>query len=201
MRMRPSLFLIPALVATFVACGTGTKLTAVWKAPEAQGVRFKKILAAAQMKDQATRRSLESHLVTRIANSQASYELLSEDEARDQARAKAKVAAAGFDGAVIVRYVSADRQTTYVPGTTWWGPAPYGSMWGYWGYGWGAVYDPGYLRTDTTISLESVVFDVAQDKLIWASKSDTVNPQSMQDLVNSLVDATVAEMKKQKLLQ
>jgi hypothetical protein len=44
-----------------VACGTATKLTAVWKAPEAAGTRFKKVIVAAQTKDQASRRSMESH--------------------------------------------------------------------------------------------------------------------------------------------
>ncbi len=201
MTRRPASFLVCAAVITLAACGTATKLTAVWKAPEATGVRFKKIIVAAQTKDQSTRRSLESHLVSRIPNSTASYEVLTEEETRDQARAKAKVVAAGFDGAVIVRFVGKDTQTTYVPGTTWYGPAPYGSMWGNWGYGWGAVYDPGYLVTDTIISLETHVYDVNQDKLIWASKSDTVSPTSMNDLVNSLVDATVQEMKKQKVIQ
>ena len=143
---------------------------------------------------------MESHLVTRIANSTASYQVLTEDETRDANRAKAKIASAGFDGAVIIRYVGTDKQTTYVPGTTWWGPAPYGSMYGYWGYGWGAVYDPGYLVTDTIISLEALVFDVKNDKLLWASRSETTNPSSMNDLVNSLIDATVREMKKQKVL-
>jgi len=200
MKLRPLHLLICMAAATLVAFGTSTKLTAVWKAPDAAGTRFKKILVAAQTKEQATRRSMESHLVSRIANSQASYELMTEEETRDQARAKAKIAAAGFDGAVVVRFVGKDTQTTYVPGTTWYGPAPYGSFSGYWGYGWGAVYDPGYLVTDTIISLETHVYDIGKDKLIWASKSDTVSPTSMNDLVNSLVDATVAEMKKQKVL-
>jgi hypothetical protein len=192
--------MLTAIVAVAVACGTTTKLTAVWKAPDATAVRFQKIIVAMQTKDQATRRSAESHMVARIPRSEASYEVLTEDETRDQARAKAKIASAGFDGAVIVRYVGSERQTTYVPGTTWWGPAPYGSMWGYWGYSWGAVYDPGYLVTDTIVSLESLVYDVKQDKLIWASKSDTTNPTSMKDLINSLIDKTVAEMKKQKVI-
>ena len=200
MRVHPKVVLISLVVAVGVACGASTKLTAVWKAPEAAGTRFKKIIVAAQTKDQATRRSLESHLVARIANSTASYEVLTEDETRDVNRAKAKISSAGFDGAVIVRYVGTDKQTTYVPGTTWWGPAPYGSMYGYWGYGWGAVYDPGYMVTDTIISLESLVFDVGKDKLIWASRSETTNPTSMQNLVNSLIDTTVREMKKQKVL-
>jgi len=200
MRVHPRILLVSVAVAIAIACGTATKLTAVWKAPEAAGTRFKKVIVAAQTKDQASRRSMESHLVSRIANSTASYEVLTEDETRDVNRAKAKISAAAFDGAVIVGYVGTDKQTTYVPGTTWWGPAPYGSMYGYWGYGWGAVYDPGYLQTDTIISLESLVYDVPKDKLIWASKSETTNPTSMQNLVNSLIDATVAEMKKQKVL-
>ena len=75
MRVPPRILLVSVAVAIGIACGTATKLTAVWKAPEAAGTRFKKIIVAAQTKDQASRRSLESHLVSRIANSTASYEV------------------------------------------------------------------------------------------------------------------------------
>ncbi|HUL74578.1 MAG TPA: hypothetical protein VLT86_15825 [Vicinamibacterales bacterium] len=197
---KATLLILTAVVGLAVACGATTKLTAVWKDPAAGTTRFKKIIVAVQTKNMAMRRSAESHLVTRIPNSTASYEVLTEDETRDVNRAKAKVMGAGFDGAVVVRYLGKDTQTTYVPGTTWWGPAPYGSAWGYWGYGWGAVYDPGYIATDTIITLETHVYSLTDDKLLWASQSETTNPSSMENLINSLIDKTVAEMKKQKVL-
>jgi hypothetical protein len=41
---------------------------------------------------------------------------------------------------------------------------------------------------------------VEQDKLLWASRSETFNPTSPESLVKSVADATVKEMKKRKVL-
>jgi hypothetical protein len=73
-------------------------------------------------------------------------------------------------------------------------------MWGYWGYGWGAVYDPGYLQSDTVVTLESNVYDVHRESLVWSSRSETISPGSIDDLMRSVVDATVKEMKRQRVL-
>ena len=126
--------------------------------------------------------------------------MLTEDEVKDANRVKAKVLSGGFDGAVVVRFVGTERQTTYVPGTAYWGPAPYGAMYGYWGYGWGAAYSPGYLTTDTVVTLESNVYDVAKEALIWSSRSETISPGSINELMQSVIETTVREMRKQKVL-
>ena len=189
-----------ALAAVAAGCTTATNLTAVWHAPTAVGVKFKKVLVAAQSKDQARRRAIEAYLAKRIANATPSYEIISEEEARNADAAKAKIVSAGFDGAVVVRFVGTRQETTYVPGTSYWGPAPYGSMWGYWGYGWGAVYDPGYMVTDSVVTLESNVYALEKDELIWSSRSETISPTSIDDLMNSVMASTLKEMKKQKVV-
>ena len=193
-------FAAAVTAALILACAPSTKLTAVWRTPQPVVAQFKKVLVAAQTGNITHRRSMETALVRRISNSVPSYELLTDAEVKDPARAKLRLASEGFDGAVIVRLVSVDQQTTYVPGTAYWGPAPYGTMWGYWGYGWGAVYEPGYLTTDKVVTLESNVYSVPRDQLIWSSRSETVNPGSVDALVDSLVAATVSEMRKQKIL-
>ncbi|HEY7289141.1 MAG TPA: hypothetical protein VH583_04830 [Vicinamibacterales bacterium] len=191
--------ILVALAAS--ACAPSTRLTAIWKDPQmAPPISFKKVLVVAQTKDQAVRRSIEDHLATKIPNATPSYRVLTEEEAQSQDHGRSKLAQAGYDGAVVVRFARVEKQTTYVPGTTWWGPAPYGTMWGYWGYGWGMAYDPGYIQRDTVVALESNVYDVSKDKLVWASRSETVNPESAQQLVDSVLDANVKEMKKQKVL-
>ena len=53
-------------------------------------------------------------------------------------------------------------------------------MWGYWGYGWGAVYDPGYLQADTVVTLESNVYSVPREELLWSSRSETISPSSIE---------------------
>jgi hypothetical protein len=199
MRVRPAVCVFAWLGAA-IACGSPTTLTAVWKAPGVTGVRFQKVLVAAQDKDQTRRRNMEAFLVKRLQNATASYELLSEEEARDTARAKAKIIAGRFDGAVVVRFVGSRDRQTYTPGTSYWGVAPYGTMWGFWGYGWGAVYEPGYMTNDTVVTLESNVYSVSRDELIWSSRSDTVSPDSVNKLMQSMVDATAKEMRRQKVI-
>jgi hypothetical protein len=62
------------------------------------------------------------------------------------------------------------------------------------------AYSPGYVQRDTVVALESNVYSVKDDKLLWASRSETINPGTAQELVDSVLDATVKEMKKQKVL-
>jgi hypothetical protein len=183
------------------ACAPATRLTATWKDPSVPPpMKFTKVLLVAQMSDQAVRRSIETRLAQRLSNAQPSYTVLSDAEAKAEDHGKDKIAAAGYDGAVVVRFARVDKQATYVPGTSWWGPAPYGTWWGGYGYGWGMAYSPGYVQRDTVVSIEANVYSVKQDKLLWASRSETINPESTQQLVDSVLDATVKEMKRQKVL-
>ena len=50
------------------------------------------------------------------------------------------------------------------------------------------------------MSVETNVYSVAEDKLIWASRTKTYNPESVPKFIDQIVDATVAEMKKQKVI-
>jgi len=189
-----------AFLGIAVACGPSTTLTAAWKAPNAKGVRFQKILVAAVDKDQTRRRNMEAFLVKRLQNATPSYEILTDEETRDAAKAKARIVAAGFDGAVVIRFVGSQDRQTYVPGTNYWGVAPYGTMWGFWGYGWSMAYDPGYMVNDRVVTLEANVYSVTRDELIWSSRSDTVSPESVNQLMQSMVDATAREMRRQGVI-
>jgi len=191
---------LAVVAAVFAACGPSTSLTAVWHTPDPIGPRFQKILMVAQIPNEGQRRTVETALVRNIPKGVASYRVLGNIDVKDSAQARAKVASEGFDGAVIVRLVGTDRQTTYTPGSAYWGAAPYATVWGYWGYGWGGVYEPGYLQTEHVITLESNVYALATEKLLWSSRTDTVDPVSVDALVDSMVKATVHEMKKRKVL-
>jgi hypothetical protein len=199
MRVSFAVATVVALVGV-TACLAPTKLTASWKAPGVTQVRFQKVFVAAQSPDMTRRRAMEDILVKRIDNATPSYSMLTEAEVKDPNVVKAKLASAGFDGAVVVRFVGTEKQTTYVPGTAYWGPAPYGGFYGYWGYGWGAAYSPGYLTTDTVVTLESNIYDVAKESLIWSSRSETISPGSINELMQSVIETTVREMRKQKVI-
>jgi hypothetical protein len=198
-------YVATALVASVTgACAPSTSIIQSWKDPASTGIKFNKIVAVCMCRDGALRRSVEDEMVRRIQNSVASYTILSEGEVRDPERARQLFQQRGFDGAVVARLVGVEKETSYVPGSAYSVPAAYRPMWGaagYWGYGWGTVYSPGYLVEDKVVTMDTNVYSLAEGKLVWASRSATYNPESIPRLVGAIAAETTSEMRKQKLIE
>ena len=47
----------------------------------------------------------------------------------------------------------------------------YGGGWGGWGWGWGGGTS---IRTDTLVGVQTLLFDLKADKLVWAGQSFTL---------------------------
>ena len=179
------------------ACGGApSTLQATWKDPTATKVKFNKIIAIAINSDEVTRRSMETAMVQKIPNAVPSYTVISQEMLRDKEKVRAFVKGSDCDGAVVMRIVGVDKELTYVPGSSY----PYGNMWGYYGYSAGYVYDPGYLKTDKLVSMETNVYSVRDEKLVWASRSQTTSPESIDDLIDSVVRVNAEKMRAEKVL-
>jgi hypothetical protein len=92
-------------------------------------------------------------------------------------------------------------ETTYVPGTMWYAAPAYPTFWGYWNYSWSAVYTPGYLQTDTIVSLETLIYSIDRDMLLWAAQSETTNPKDVRKFAKDLVSAAGKEIRKSGLVK
>jgi hypothetical protein len=198
-------YVAAAVIASVAgACGPGTRITKSWKDPGATNIKFDKIVAVCMCKDAALRRSVEDEMVKRIRNSVASYTILPESEGREPERARQLFQQRGFDGAVVARLVGDDRTTSSAPAAAHTPPASYGAIWGgagYWSYGWGTVYSPGYLAQDRVVTMDTNVYSIADGKLVWASRSATYNPANIPQLVGGIAAETTSEMKKQGLIE
>jgi hypothetical protein len=187
-----------ALAVLLLACSSSnTAVVSSWKDPTAPARDYKKVLAVFITSDAAVRRTAEDELARKIGGGTPSYLVLPDSVLRDGARAKAIVQQQGFDGAVIMRPVALDKETSYVPGSAYAVPVGYRSMWGYWGTGWGYAYEPGHYTQDKVVYIESNVYSIADEKLVWSSRTKTYNPENVKALVDDIVDQFVAEMKRQ----
>lgn len=182
-----------ALVASLAALAAGcasTQLTSVWSDPDLARVPFSKVLVVFQHPDAGLRKRLELRMASEIANAVPAHAILSDEEIRDPDRVRARIRDQGFDSTVIMRVASVEREVSYVPGRVFAAPGWYASPWGYWGYGWRSVYEPGYLRSDRIVGLATNVYSVRDDKLVFASQSETFNPASLRETVSEVVTAT-----------
>jgi hypothetical protein len=194
------LIVVAALGATVAA---KTKFSSVWKAPDAATISFagKKVAALVIDKDDSLRVAGEEALVRELdargMKGVASYRMMPKELAQDPAQAKIWFEKAGIEGVVAFRVVSDDRRKTIVPST--WTTAYYSTLWGYYGYSYGAVFTPGYTRNERIVSLETLIFSVPKNALMWAGLSTTENPKDGQKVVTEVVKEAVSEMRKQGL--
>ena len=181
-------------------CGPSTRITNSWTAPEARPVRFDKLVVVFMNSTESTRRIAEDYLVDYIGSDRAvaSHTLISQDEVQDTDAARAKLEGENFDGAVVMRVIGSGQQMTYEPGANY--PASYGQFWGYYGYGWPTVYEPGYLRTDTVVTVEMNVYSLTPDQLLWAGLSESFNPTEVEQSIGEIAKAVSRELRREGLI-
>ena len=127
----------------------------------------------------------------------ASYRIAPKEELQRAETAKGWFEKANLEGVVAVRPVSADRRQTYTPGT--WVTSNYSTLWGYYGYGWGSVYVPGSARNETVVVVETTIFSVPGNALLWAGVSETRDPADLGQFVEDLVKEAVKVLQEQGL--
>jgi hypothetical protein len=99
---------------------TSTSLTNVWSSPDAaEALPFSDIVVACLFADESSRRSAEDHLTARIGSDRAtpSYRLIALGDVKDTEKVQAVIEQQGFDGAIVMRLISVDKETVWVPGT------------------------------------------------------------------------------------
>jgi hypothetical protein len=62
------------------------------------------------------------------------------------------------------------------------------------------VSGPEYLRTDTAVSIETLVYDLGRNQLVWAGESKTMDPSSVESSLAPFALKSVEEMEKQGLI-
>jgi hypothetical protein len=199
--MRPLAFLA---IVGFSGCAT-TVFQSTWRAPDAAPLRFRgeKVVALFVSKNLSTRHLAEDAMAREIsargAHGIPAYSVLGDEEIRDREAAKTKLQGMGFAGGVVMRIVGTETQYTYEPGI--WARPYYRSFWGgYWGWGWGRVYEPGYLVADRVVSVETLVYSLKQDKLVWAGVSRTVDPSRIDSFIAELAEKVTERMARDGLL-
>lgn len=207
MRKRIAIRLMAA-ASTLVLCACATTtFQSTWRSPDAQPLRLtgKKVAAVFVTRDMLMRRRAEDAMAREItargAEGVPSYTFLSDAEVRDRDAAKAKADSLGFAGAVVMRVVGSDAIYHYSPrGYVWFGPQ-YRHFWGgYWGYGWGTVWQPGYLVVDRVVKVETLVYSLEQDQLIWGGVSRTVDPGRIEHFIGELAEAVSKQMAREGVL-
>ena len=201
--MRRTVAMIIGITLVSVSVHAGSKYKTTWRASDVgpQSFAGKKVAAVVISGDESLRVSSEEALVRELAGrgvqGVAAYRIVPKEALQQVDTARPFFERAGLDGVIVLRPMSLERERTYTPDT--WASPYYGTLWGYYGYGWGSVTTGGYVTDTPVLTVETLIFSIAKDRLIWAGVSETKHPETVQKVVADLVRSAAKELKKQGL--
>ena len=194
---------LPALlVAVMIAAScTSTKITSSWREPDKQVAvnKLKKVLVVALFKDETSRHKAEDQMAGYLnGKGIVSYNYLKESfDKKNEDALREKIKADGFNGAVTMRLVDVDKEKIYTPGNTSLYPSHYRNFSGYYYRSFSYFSNPGYYSTTKTYTIETNVYSIKEDKIIWSALTKTSDPDGVQKMTEEVAKVVYKKMIKE----
>ncbi|MFB3907340.1 MAG: hypothetical protein ACE15D_02955 [Candidatus Eisenbacteria bacterium] len=101
----------------------------------------------------------------------------------------------GIDLVAVTRVLGLSEEVEYVPGTSYYKPGPsYFGFFPYYYTSYTLVTTPGYLRQYPVATVETNVYSMKDERLIWSGQSRTVDPNSVLDAIDDFAVGFVRGM-------
>ena len=186
-----------ALLFLLAACSySSTQVTDVYRDPAASKFNFQRIAAIALTDNVEMRRKVEDAMVQHLGGKGvASYTILATEDERNAAAVRDKLRSLNIDGAVTLSLLSMGDEPIDVHGAI---PDSYKAFSGYYG---AASSHGGAAAWASVARIETQVFSVSEDKLLWSAATKTFDPSNPDELVGTVARAVAAEMRKSGLIQ
>jgi hypothetical protein len=198
------------LLALTAANGKSIKMVTSWFNPRYKDQIFHKILVIGVAQNLKVRADFEDEMATQIARPGIQTIPGNQILLRPDPKAKpdldylrAQIRDNGIDAVVVSHLLKIDKRVISIPSSTYIAPFPYYySFYGYLGAVYPVVYDPGYTREDTTVSVETNVYATSKPDgdLVWTGVSNSFNPKSAEKVADGLVKVVPKQMEKDGLL-
>lgn len=202
--MKTGLYLLAAFVL-LNACSPNMKTTGSWVNQDKQiyqNKNYKKIFIAVITSDLELRKKLE----TELSNSaqKMGYQTIQSLDKFNPGKMPTKeeafeiIKTTGADLIFSTAVVDEKSESRYVQSTGF-TPRFYGGYRGYY-FGASAYYQPGYYTTDKTYFLESNLFDVRSESLIWSAQSQVYNPTDINNSSKHYTELMLKQLKKNGII-
>ena len=189
----------------FFSC-TPTKITETWKDDGYRGAPFSDLFVIGVAKEEKTRRSFENKFVEKLKaagiQAVASSSVMESDQKIEKAAILAAIEKLDIDAVLVTRLVSLKEKEIRSPSTSEDGSRDdyQGRYYGDYSSAYGYTRQPEQYTTSVRVGLETKLYDAETEKLIWSATSKTANPKSKIKLFDSVIEALVRDLKRNKLL-
>ncbi len=186
--MKNLLFVI-LVITIFTSCNS-TKITNSWREPNKQLYtgEWNKILVVALLKNETNRRKVEDELLNYLnGKGIVSYKYLNDNFNKiDEDKFRNKIKADGFDGAITMRLIDVDKEKVFIPEQHNLYPNYYQNFCCHYQQGLISYSTPGYYSMNKTFIVETVVYSIKEDKIIWSGITKSFNPDGVVNMTSDI---------------
>jgi len=186
------------VVASLALACTSTRLNSVYVAPDYTGGAFDRLMIVGLAPAEGGRVVYENAFADKLAALGAigigSANVFPNREELTREKVGAWVRDEGIRGVLVTRVQHVKREQRYVPPTTSW------DLYGYYSYWSPVVSSPGYVVEETTLILETSLFDASNGKLVYTAVSESFQPSSRQQVIHEIVNALTKDLQERGLL-
>jgi len=210
--MRLTIFSLILLTIIISGCGPSQKITGSWADPEAKTKGpytkvFVMVLSPNSEANYVIETQMAKKLITRGFKVVKSNDLYPPKFSPIQDFTKEmlteSIKKTGCDAVLILALLDSKTVESYNPGTVYspMGYGYYGSYYGYYSYNYSQMYSPGYYSVDKTFYLETNLYDLAADKLLWSVQSEARNPSNLPEWFEKYSTMLINHLKSEGLNQ
>ncbi len=196
-------FLIVLLTSLALGCGPSTKLMTSLEAPEVQPKKYNKLAVLAFLPARTNRavveEAVEQALLDEGIKGRVTFDMFPLAGDRDiiekmdlnpeelKAVIRQKVTDNNIDGLLTISLLDTQSEERYVEGASFTVGVPLYAVdpiyaytyYDYYTYAYRTVSKPGYYVQSTTYFLESNLYDIASERLLWTGQTKTKDPSSI----------------------
>ncbi len=201
--MKPYCILLFNIVTCWMACVSPAEIQQSWSNPEKKDSTklFQKILLIALLKDNYTRKIAEDKLAEQVRpRGIVSYSYLSNYEANatDKNLISERLKQDGFDGIVIMRLITFDKNTGNSAGNY---PSYYNSWLGYYSTTFPLYNVTGSNSANDIQNIETNVYSLNENKLLWSGVTTAVNISNKNQMIDRVIATIKQKMKSEGFIK
>lgn len=203
-----ALGLASALLGGSLGACSSTSFVATWRAPGVEPIdpEGSRVAAVVMVENPAARRAAEDRLAAEISarggRGVPMYRMMpGAVGAGEEAKVREVLERENIRGVVVLRPINIQREWVVTPST--YNDPFYSGYWGgYYAYGWDHPWGAGApdVHVDEVVSVETLVYSLPQNKLLWGGQSKTTNPEDVDDLVTEVASAAAKELQHDGLI-
>ncbi len=192
--------------ALYISSCANTKISQSWVEPNHKKA-YNDILVIGIAESEQNRRAYESYFVEELqamgVEGEASYKLIKGSKIDREVVTRA-IKGLEIDAVIVTHLVGVDEETIYRPSMDYmpmYGGGYYGGLYSYYPHVNTYVQRPGYYTTHETYTLETNLYDVESEELVWSARSRTFAPESVDEVITDLTKLLIKDLSEKNLIK